>query len=148
MATSSSSSSAARTTVIVHPVNERITTMIAAGMCVQGSIEGAEGVYVRGEITGDLLINDDGPPDTGTVVVDKTGIVRGIVSGRRVVVLGTVEGPVIARTALTLGGASVVHGDVYCGQLQPGPGSVIKGQVRTLTAGMDALAVVRAQRGV
>jgi len=76
MATSSSSSSAARTTVIVHPVNERITTMIAAGMCVQGSIEGAEGVYVRGEITGDLLINDDGPPDTGTVVVDKTGIVH------------------------------------------------------------------------
>lgn len=144
MSTAPSPATAAK--ISINPVDERLTTLIARPMRVVGDILGPEGVMVRGEVQGDIIVSDDGPVGTGVVIVGGGGRVTGLVSSRRVVVAGEVNGPVIARGALQVAENGVINGDVYCVEIDAGSASRVNGQVHHIQRGEDPIGEVQARR--
>lgn len=132
--------------ISINPANERMTSLIGQAMKVCGDIQGAEGVMVRGEVLGDIIISDDGPAGTGVVFVFSTGKVTGLVSGRRVVVAGEVDGPIIARDLLQVVETGVVRGDVYCVDIDAASASRVTGQVHRIETGENPIDEVQARR--
>lgn len=135
--------------VVFNPERELITTLIAKGMRMKGSIEGPEGVMVRGEVDGDIVITpaaDEALAATGTVVVEQGAVVKGTISGRRVIVMGTVEGSVVSRTSLVISDTGVIKGDVHYNRLVNTDGGVIEGHLRRIKEGVDPLADAVASR--
>lgn len=137
--------SAAR--IAFNPRDELITTLIAAPLRIKGTLQGPEGVMVKGTLDGDILIDDSGEATTGTVVVFEGATVNGMISGRRVIVFGTVNGPIISRTNLTISDTGVVNGDVYYNRLNNSEGGTIEGSMRRIKEGVDPLADVQARLG-
>jgi len=135
--------SAAR--IAFNPRDELITTLIAAPLRVKGTLQGPEGVMVKGTLDGDILIDDSGEANTGTVIVFEGATVNGMISGRRVIVFGTVNGPIISRTILTIADTGVVNGDVYYNRLLNSEGGAIEGNMRRIIEGVDPLADVQAR---
>jgi len=138
-------SSAAK--IVFSPRDEQITTLIAASLRLKGTLQGPEGVMVKGTLDGDILIDGSGEHGTGTVVVFEGAVVNGMISGRRVIVFGTVNGPIISRTILTLAETGVVNGDVYYNRMINSDGGTIEGQLRRIRDGHDPLPEVLAQLG-
>jgi cytoskeletal protein CcmA (bactofilin family) len=91
---------------------------------------------VCGEVVGDITV-EDGPDDTGTIVIHEGGMVRGTVFGRRVVVLGTVDGDVISSTHLTLGERGRITKNTYYRRILTADGGELEGYVRRIKDGMD-----------
>jgi cytoskeletal protein CcmA (bactofilin family) len=132
--------------VAVNPAAERLTTLIAKPMRVVGDILGPEGVMVRGEVHGDIIVSEEGPPDTGVVFVLSGGRVQGLVSGRRIVVAGEIKGPVVARGVLQIVDDGVVDGDVYCVAIDRGSMTRVSGTVHRIQPGEDPTGEVQAKR--
>ncbi|MFC3110229.1 polymer-forming cytoskeletal protein [Undibacterium arcticum] len=86
---------------------ERITTILGAKSFQQGDIKTGEGVLVLGEVDGDVQT------DVGSSMVGAGGIVRGVVSGNRVIIAGTVMGDVFAMDTLILTETAVINGNVH-----------------------------------
>lgn len=133
--------------IVINPREELTTTMIAASQTLKGSLEGPEGVIVKGKVNGDILVDDSGPAGTGTIVIYEGGEVNGIVSGRRVIVFGTVNGPIVSRTSLTIAETGVVNGDVYYNRMSNNEGGAIEGRIQRIKDGADPLAELRARNG-
>lgn len=134
------------TKISINPVKERLTTLIAKPMKLIGDILGSEGVMVRGEVQGDIIVSDDGPPDTGVVYVVAGGRVSGLIASRRVVVGGEQNGPVIARGVLQVTETGVVNGDVYCVEIDDGSITRVRGEVHRIGPGEDPIGEVQARR--
>lgn len=132
--------------IAINPANELLTTLIAKPMRLVGDILGPEGVMVRGEVHGDIIVSDEGPAGTGVVFVVVGGRVTGLVASRRVVVAGEVNGPVIARGTLQIAETGIVKGDVYCVEIDEGSATRVKGQVNIIQPGTDPIGEVQARR--
>ena len=118
--------------VSVDPVAERISTVIAVNCTNTGDIKSKDGVMIQGVQVGNISIDADDLDPTGTIVVTKAGTVRGQIEGKRVVVLGRVEGSIKSYTHVTLGESAVVTGDVEYKTIRMMDGAEIEGNCRKL----------------
>jgi len=129
----------------VRASDENVTTMIGQNIVLNGTFRGTEGLIIKGTIEGDVIIEEDAHGKTGTVLVTETGCVRGLISGARVVIQGTVDS-VISRTHLVVGKKARILTHTFFDQMCSHPGAEIEGVIRRLRPGMNPVDEILASR--
>jgi cytoskeletal protein CcmA (bactofilin family) len=100
-------------------------TTIAKGMTWRGDLVAAEDVRVAGLLEGTI-------ESTGEVTVERSGLVRGSITGARVRIAGEVEGNVAAARLIRVEGTGRVLGDLEARSVSVADGALVGGQIRTL----------------
>lgn len=119
--------------ISVRADEDKISTVISVPTTNKGTIETREGVLVQGTQIGDIKIDlTDVEDKAGTVVISRSGTVRGDIEGKRVVVFGRVEGSIRSVTHITLAETAVVTGDIYYRKLRMMDGAEIEGNCQKL----------------
>lgn len=89
---------------------------------LHGRLEVHGDLRVAGSVEGDLKAGGD-------VVVEPTASILGLVEGVNVSVRGQINGNVIARGQLSVGGAGVLNGDIKVRRLRIEDGATLNGHV-------------------
>jgi cytoskeletal protein CcmA (bactofilin family) len=95
-------------------------SFIAKGLVIVGEIRSEGKIIIDGEIEGTVTASE--------VVVSQSGKVNGPINAGNVSISGTVQGTVIAKTALSLMAGAKVIGDLETAQLSVEKGAVLRGK--------------------
>jgi cytoskeletal protein CcmA (bactofilin family) len=108
--------------VVVHLDRDLVTSVLSKKSRMNGDLDTEEGYRVDGELNGSLTC--------GTLALINAGaIVRGNVKGKKVVVLGTVEGSIECDGQLILASTAQVNGDVVYNSIVTYQGCSIEGKM-------------------
>ncbi|MDT8992741.1 polymer-forming cytoskeletal protein [Curvibacter sp. APW13] len=123
--------------IVIDPARERLSTYIAPGAVIKGSIEVGEGARVAGTVTGDLICAN------GSAVIEPGGEVMGSVhASERVIVMGGRVGTpasdpnarpsteLVCPGEVIVIGPGVAHVVAYYGTLNAYDGGYIDGGAR------------------
>lgn len=97
-------------------------SMIAAGLVIEGKIEGSGHVRIAGQFSGDVHVD-------GNLTIEQGAKVTGGVRADRVTVGGELEGNIEAASAVELTATGVLNGDLKAGSLTVAAGSRMRGKV-------------------
>lgn len=114
----------------------RIDSLIGAGTTISGDISFAGGLRIDGEVKGNVHASGEQP---GTLVISEHARIEGEISVSRLVINGTVIGPVHAKDFLELQPRARVTGDVEYSNIEMHLGAVVQG--RLIHQGVQAKAV-------
>lgn len=95
---------------------------IAAGLSIEGSIEGAGHIRVAGRFKGDIKVD-------GNLTIEAGATVTGAVRAQTVVIAGELNGNIDGATRVDLLEGGVLNGDLKAGSLVVAAGSRMRGQV-------------------
>ena len=104
----------------------RIDTLIGRSASVQGDVEFAGGLHVDGRITGSVRAVAGAE---GSLSVSEHGVIEGSVEAPNVVLNGRVNGDIIGRDRVVLGGKARVRGHVHYGVIEMALGAEISGKL-------------------
>ena len=113
----------------------RIDTLLGRTASLNGDLEFSGGLHLDGRVLGNVRSNAD---DGGALSVSETGFIEGSVEVTNIVMNGTVNGDMMARERLVLGGKARVNGNVHYGVIEMAPGAVITGKLIPLGNGSAA----------
>jgi cytoskeletal protein CcmA (bactofilin family) len=116
----------------------RIDTLLGKTANLQGDLEFSGGLHLDGHINGNVRSS---AADGGALSVSESGLIEGRVEVTNIVMNGTVNGDMIARDRLVLGGSARVNGNVHYGVIEMAPGAVITGKLIPLNAAEGAAPV-------
>ena len=103
-----------------------IKTLIAQGTRIDGSLRFHDGLRVEGEVYGAIQAASEGT----LLVISEGAVAEGGITADRVIIAGTVKGPVHARESLELQPQARIEGDIQYGTLEIHQGAIISGQLR------------------
>jgi cytoskeletal protein CcmA (bactofilin family) len=103
-----------------------IKTLIAQGTRIDGGLRFHQGLRVDGEVYGAIQAASEGT----LLVISEGAVAEGGITADRVIIAGTVKGPVHARESLELQAHACVEGDVQYVALEMHQGATIAGQLR------------------
>ncbi|MFT4221789.1 bactofilin family protein [Dysgonomonas sp.] len=95
-------------------------TMICEGFVLHGSIDNAKAIRIEGSIIGDIKQAD-------SVVIGKTGIVRGNINANTLIVFGYIEGNVKALESVSIKESGKIVGDLITKKLSTDQGAMYEG---------------------
>ena len=104
-----------------------VSSVVGAGMHVQGPCRFQGGLQIDGTVLGDVSAEAG---QQSVLVIGEAGSVHGAISADHVVIGGAVVGPVLARELLELHAKARVQGDVRYKALEMQQGAVIAGQLQ------------------
>ena len=107
-----------------------IKTLIAQGTRIDGGLKFQEGLRVDGEVYGAIQAASEG----SLLVISEGAVAEGGIMADRVIIAGTVKGPVHARESLELQPQARIEGDVQYVALEMHQGATICGQLRPVGA--------------
>jgi len=107
-------------------VQNTIDTLIGVGTRVEGNIHFSGGLRVDGTVIGTVAEPNDQP---STLILSELGRIEGAITASKMVVNGTVVGPVKATQFIELQTKARVTGDVYYNTLEIHTGAVIEGKL-------------------
>src|SRR4051812_42763318 len=107
-----------------------IKTLIAQGTRIDGGLKFQEGLRVDGEVYGAI----QGASEGSLLVISEGAVAEGGIIADRVIIAGTVKGPVHARESLELQPQARIEGDVQYVALEMHQGATICGQLRPVGA--------------
>lgn len=107
-----------------------IKTLIAQGTRIEGGLTFEKGLRVDGEVHGAIQAVSEG----SLLVISEGAVAEGGITADRVIINGTVKGPVHARESLELQAAARIEGDVQYMALEMQHGATISGQLRPIGA--------------
>ena len=96
-------------------------SILAAGLTIEGKIEGAGNVRVAGNFKGDVHVQ-------GNLTIEQGAKITGSVRANTVVVGGELEGNIDAATRVELLQTGVLNGDLKAGSLTVAAGSRMRGR--------------------
>jgi cytoskeletal protein CcmA (bactofilin family) len=105
-----------------------IKTLIAQGTRIDSALKFQEGLRVDGEVYGAIQAAAEG----SLLVISEGAVAEGGVMADRVIIAGTVKGPVHARESLELQSRARIEGDVQYVALEMHQGATISGQLRPI----------------
>src|SRR4029079_10770549 len=108
----------------------RIDTLLGKTANLNGDLEFSGGLHLDGRVLGNVRSNAD---DGGALSVSETGFIEGSVEVTNIVMNGTVNGDMMARERLVLGGKARVNGNVHYGVIEMASGAVITGKLIPLS---------------
>lgn len=117
---------------IVAPAVRHVTSVVAAGAVVSGSISAPGDIQVEGHIVGDVRC--------ATIIVGKEGDVKGNVTAETATIRGRVVGNVRART-IQLAATGSVEGDLSHAVLIIEEGGVFEGRSKRAADPLNELAL-------
>lgn len=109
----------------VNKVDNRIDTLIGADAVVQGDMTFSGGLRVDGVIRGN--VSEQGTPST--IIVSENGRIEGAVNATKIVLNGTVIGPVKTGQFIELQTKARITGDLHYKSLEMHMGAVIDGKL-------------------
>jgi cytoskeletal protein CcmA (bactofilin family) len=104
----------------------RIDTLIGRSASVQGDVEFAGGLHVDGRITGSVRASAGAE---ASLSVSEHGVIEGSVEAPNVVLNGRVNGDIVGRERVVLGGKARVRGNVHYGVIEMALGAEISGKL-------------------
>ena len=107
-------------------VQNRIDSLIGAGTRVEGNITFTGGLRIDGEVLGNVTAAGDEPT---ALVISEHARVEGEIHVSRIVVNGTIIGPVFASQFAELQPNSRVTGDLHYASIEIHLGSVVQGRL-------------------
>jgi len=96
-------------------------SMLAAGLTIEGKIEGSGNIRVAGNFKGDVNVQ-------GNLTIEQGAKITGSVRANTVVVGGELEGNIDAATRVELLQTGVLNGDLKAGSLTVAAGSRMRGR--------------------
>ena len=96
-------------------------SILAAGLTIEGKIEGSGNVRVAGNFKGDVHVQ-------GNLTIEQGAKITGSVRANTVVVGGELEGNIDAATRVELLQTGVLNGDLKAGSLTVAAGSRMRGR--------------------
>ncbi|HTU67698.1 MAG TPA: polymer-forming cytoskeletal protein [Steroidobacteraceae bacterium] len=115
----------------------RIDTLVGKTAHLKGDLVFSGGLHLDGRVDGNVIsIAEDG----GALSVSETGFIEGRVEVTNIIMNGTVNGDMVARERLVLGGKARVNGNVHYGVIEMAPGAVITGKLIPLLTDKSATA--------
>jgi cytoskeletal protein CcmA (bactofilin family) len=105
----------------VAAVGEAKESVLAAGLTIEGKIEGSGNVRVAGNFKGDVHVQ-------GNLTIEQGAKITGSVRANTVVVGGELEGNIDAATRVELLQTGVLNGDLKAGSLTVAAGSRMRGR--------------------
>jgi cytoskeletal protein CcmA (bactofilin family) len=103
------------------PAGEAKESVLAAGLTIEGKIEGSGNVRVAGNFKGDVHVQ-------GNLTIEQGARITGSVRANTVVVGGELEGNIDAATRVELLQTGVLNGDLKAGSLTVAAGSRMRGR--------------------
>lgn len=104
------------------PRMEQKESVIAAGLSIEGKIEGSGHVRIAGNFTGDVHVE-------GNLTIEPGAKLTGGVKAKTVTVAGELEGNIDGATVVELTTTGMLNGDVKAGTLTVSAGSRMRGRV-------------------
>lgn len=101
---------------------ERKETVIAAGLTIDGKIEGAGHVRMAGRFKGDVNVDGD-------LTIEPGAKITGSVKASTVTIAGDLEGNIEGASRVELLASGVLNGDLKAGSLTVASGSRMRGNV-------------------
>ena len=114
-------SPAARPAAAPAATGEAKESVLAAGLTIEGKIEGQGNVRVAGNFKGDVHVQ-------GNLTIEQGAKITGSVRAHTVVVGGELEGNIDAATRVELLQTGVLNGDLKAGSLTVAAGSRMRGR--------------------
>ncbi len=110
----------------VNKIDSRIDTLVGTDTTITGDIVFSGGLRVDGTIMGNVQEQEGAQ---GTIIIGENGRIEGSVSATKIVLIGTVIGPVNASQFIELQAKACITGDLYYKSLEMHMGSVIDGKL-------------------
>ncbi len=107
-------------------VQNSIDTLIGADTRVEGNIFFSGGLRVDGTVIGSVTEPNDSP---STLILSEHGRIEGAITASKIVINGTVLGPVKAGQFIELQTKARITGDVNYNSLEMHTGAVIEGKL-------------------
>lgn len=107
-------------------VQNTIDTLIGVDTRIEGNINFSGGLRVDGTVLGAITEPND---SASTLILSERGRVEGAITASKVVINGTVIGPVKASQFVELQTKARITGDVYYSSLEMHTGAVIEGKL-------------------
>ena len=107
-----------------HPINFESTLLIGEGVAITGTIKAENEVTIHGSIDGDV--------DCHTVIVSKTGNIKGKLKSETMKVEGKVEGEININDLLHIKSKGSVSGKIFYGSIQIDNGGKLLGEINYL----------------
>ena len=105
----------------VRPAGDAKESLIAAGLTIEGKIEGSGHVRIAGSFKGDVHVQ-------GNLTIESGAKVTGGVRANTVVVGGELEGNIDAASRVELLQTGILNGDLKAGSLTVAAGSRMRGR--------------------
>ena len=106
----------------VRPMNQETKeSVVAAGLAIEGKIEGAGHVRIAGRFKGDVHVQ-------GNLTIEPGAKLTGGVRAGTVTIGGELEGNIDSATRVELLASGVLNGDLKAGSLTVAAGSKMRGQ--------------------
>jgi len=102
----------------------RAAASISQGIRIKGEVTGTEDLFVDGFVEGKLNLTSN-----CCLTVGPNGNVKADLNAREIIVLGKVEGKVIARDKLQIGSTGQITGEVQTNRLVIEDGATLRGKV-------------------
>ena len=118
---------------------------VGAGAVFEGTLRFSGRIEIEGRVSGTIVADADAAGES-EVVVAGPGLVQGQISAARVVIAGTVEGPVRASVRLDVLAGAKVSGDLTYRDLQIQHGAVVTGSLQPIAGEQVALKLVANSR--
>ncbi|MET0535925.1 MAG: polymer-forming cytoskeletal protein [Steroidobacter sp.] len=113
-------SPAARSTTPTAETSNK-ESVLAAGLTIEGKIEGSGNVRVAGNFKGDIHVQ-------GNLTIEQGAKITGSVRANTVIISGELEGNIDAATRVELLQTGVLNGDLKAGSLTVAAGSRMRGR--------------------
>lgn len=97
-------------------------SVVAAGLAIEGKIEGSGHVRIAGRFTGDVQVQ-------GNLTIEPGAKVTGGVRAATVTIGGELEGNIEGASRVELLASGILNGDLKAGSLTVAAGSKMRGQV-------------------
>ncbi len=107
-------------------VQNSIDTLIGVDTRVEGNIHFSGGLRIDGTVLGAITEPNDKP---STLILSEHGRIEGAITASKVVINGSVIGPVKANQFIELQTKARITGDVYYNSLEMHTGAVIEGKL-------------------
>jgi len=107
-------------------VQNTIDTLIGVDTRIEGNVHFAGGLRIDGAVFGAITEPNDSP---STLILSEHGKVEGAITASKVVINGTVIGPVKATQFIELQTKARIIGDVHYNSLEMHTGAVIEGKL-------------------
>lgn len=99
-------------------------TLINEGCKITGTLSGAGEFMISGEVEGDCDLS-------GSVSITRSGVWKGTLKARSVIVAGTVDGDIEARGRVEIGATARIAGTVTGEAIAVAEGAVVQGTMKT-----------------
>ncbi|MBL4868669.1 MAG: polymer-forming cytoskeletal protein [Pseudomonadales bacterium] len=105
---------------------EKIDTLIAANVTIEGNVRFSGGIQVDGEVIGNVIAEGD---ESSLVRITDKGRVKGEIRGPNVIINGHVIGDVYSTEHVELAAKAIVSGNVHYNLLEMVMGAEVNGSL-------------------